>query len=147
MPMKAKKTGLRRWGLNCFFKFCRHNAFPCSAWGRWHGLVKTNYRKMRAFTHYHIKSRIFYINRLLILSLVFLNGTAANMKTRLSTLAVMVVTGLANSSLYAAHEHDNEILDRVTVTATSSPTVDSSRISEKKISSQRAYKSDTTALL
>lgn len=69
------------------------------------------------------------------------------MKNRLSPLALMIVTGLAHSTLYAAHQHDDEMLDRVTVTATSLPTVDSSKISENTISSQRAYKSDTAAFL
>lgn len=69
------------------------------------------------------------------------------MKQRLSPLALMIVTGLANAPLYAAHEHDNEMLDTVTVTAASVPTVDSTRLGEKDISSQRAYKSDTAAFL
>lgn len=69
------------------------------------------------------------------------------MKNRLSPLALMIVTGLTHSTLYAAHQHDDEMLDRVTVTATSLPTVDSSKISERTISSQRAYKSDTAAFL
>ncbi|WP_417549111.1 TonB-dependent receptor plug domain-containing protein [Methylophaga sp.] len=69
------------------------------------------------------------------------------MKKRLSPLALMILTGLANMPLYAAHEHDDETLDRVTVTAASVPTVDSTTLSEKDISSQRAYKSDTAAFL
>ena len=69
------------------------------------------------------------------------------MKKRLSPLALMILTGLASAPLYAVHEHDDEMLDRVTVTAASVPTVDSTTLSESDISSQRAYKSDTTAFL
>ncbi|HAO25637.1 MAG TPA: TonB-dependent receptor, partial [Methylophaga sp.] len=69
------------------------------------------------------------------------------MKKRLSPLAMMILTGLASAPLYAAHEHDDEMLDRVTVTAASVPTVDSTTLSENDISAQRAYKSDTAAFL
>ena len=69
------------------------------------------------------------------------------MKKRLSPLAMMIVTGLAHSPVYAVHDHDEEMLDKVTVTGTSVPTVDSNTLSEKDISAQRAYKSDTAAFL